>query len=93
MIENIDFIRDWYFDINKTIFLGYRVCLKDGKDSLYYVLNYCCGKNLELAYKLIKFIKGLTDAEIDCLPEQSDIKPLYNDPKFLQKLQKLGFQI
>lgn len=92
MTENVRNFRNYYFDIQTTLFGGLRLCLKESKDSSFYLLNWCCGKDMDLLESLLEFIQTLSDEQIDKLPFCSQIKPLYDDSHFKDKLSKFGYK-
>lgn len=79
------------FDIQITIFGGYRLCLRE-KDSLTYITNWCLGKDVLELKRMVFWVKSIDITTLDKLPFCSNVKPLANDKDFLEKLKELGYE-
>lgn len=84
----------YFIDLTFTVMLGMRLCLIRRNDPNTFKINWCIGEKWELIPPLVAFVtKMVQEGKEDDLPFNSNIKPLYNDALFLQKLNKLGLNI
>lgn len=83
----------YYIDVFHTVFKSYRIAIRE-IDSLSYLTNWCVGPKDEHKNLLLKVAEHIISADIlDDAPAYNEPKPFYNDIKFIEWLNSLGFEI
>lgn len=81
----------YIIEIQKTIFGGRRVCIREGDDpGMFYLANWCAGAEQEHCQKLVGLAIALIEREMPKFPAESRIKPYFNDPDFCEKMERVG---
>lgn len=78
-------------EIQKTVFGGRRVCIRECDDpGMFYLANWCAGAEQEHCQKLVGLAIALIEKGMPNFPAQSRIKPYFNDTDFCEKMERVG---
>lgn len=91
IIHSFDY-KDYYIEVIETIFGGRRITIRE-KDSLFYLHNFCAGKEIEHCKILVGLAKSLIEKDFPKFPFCSEPKPYFKDKNFVKKMNEIGFEI